>query len=258
MLAEGDRDKGRVRPKVVAAIPCYNEAGYIADVVRRTAAHVDVVVVVDDGSTDETVEVARAAGAEVRAHGTNQGPGAAARTCLQAGRELGADVLVTLDGDGQHDPDEIPAVVGPLLDGEAGAPGAPDIVIGSRFLGGYNNVARYRKFGIDVITTLYNVGARKKITDGQSCFRAYSRRALDTLQITEDGFGFSVETLVQARNAGLGIDEVSISCVYHEGSHSMNPVLHGVGVALMVVKHRALTVLGWRNGSHEQVGELRL
>jgi hypothetical protein len=81
---------------------------------------------------------------------------------------------------------------------------------------------------------------------------------LDTLQITEDGFGFSVETLVQARNAGLGIDEVSISCVYHEESHSMNPVLHGVGVALMVVKHRALTALGWRNGGHQQVGELRL
>jgi len=243
MSAEG----GREGPKVVAAIPCYNEAGYVGDVVRRTAAYVDVVVVVDDGSTDDTIEVARAAGAEVRAHGTNQGPGAAARTCLQAGRELGASVLVTLDGDGQHDPDEIPAVVAPLLVGEAGMPGTPDIVIGSRFLGGYNNVARHRKFGIDVITFLYNVGAREKVTDSQSCFRAYSRRAMDTLEITENGFGFSVETLVQARNAGLYIDEVSISCVYHEGSHSMNPVLHGLGVALMVAKHRALVAFGIRN-----------
>ena len=224
-------------PVIVAAIPCYNEADFIGDVVRRTLTHVDHVVVVDDGSTDGTAEAARAAGAEVRRHETNRGPGAAARTCLEAGRELGADVLVTLDGDGQHDPDEIPAVVGPVLAGES------DLIIGSRFLGGYNNVARYRKFGIDVITFLYNFGARNKITDAQSCFRAYGNRALQVLGITEDGFGFSVETLVQARNGGLSIDEVSISCIYHDQSHSMNPVLHGVGVALMVVKHRALAGL---------------
>ena len=241
-------EAGAGRPIVVAAIPCYNEASYIGDVVRRAAAHVDAVVVVDDGSSDSTAEAAQAAGAQVRRHGTNRGPGAAARTCLQVGRELGADVLVTLDGDGQHDPDEIPAVVGPLLGSEAGASASPDVVIGSRFLGGYTNVARYRKFGIDVITFLYNVGSRKKITDGQSCFRAYSRRALDTLCIHEDGFGFSVETLVQARRAGLCIDEVSISCIYHDESHSMNPVLHGVGVALMVVKHRALAAIGAARG----------
>jgi glycosyltransferase involved in cell wall biosynthesis len=249
MPVQGNRETGEEKPRVVAAIPCYNEANYIGDVVRRTAAHVGVVVVVDDGSTDSTVEVARAAGAQVRRHEVNRGPGAAARTCLEAGRELGAEVLVTLDGDGQHDPDEIPEVVAPVLDGQA------ELVIGSRFLGGYNNVARYRKFGIDVITFLYNLGAGEKITDGQSCFRAYSRRALDTLCIREDGFGFSVETLVQARNANLRIRESSISCIYHEESHSMNPVLHGVGVALMVVKHRFLAALGLRNGQPVPVAE---
>jgi len=227
---------------VVAAIPCHNEAQFIADVVRLTLPHVAAVVVVDDGSADGTAEAARAAGAQVRRHEVNRGPGAAARTCLQVGRELGADVLVTLDGDGQHDPPEIPSVVAPALAGEA------DLVIGSRFLGGYNNVARYRRFGIDVITFLYNVGAPVQITDGQSCFRAYNRRALEVLHVTENGFGFSVETLIQARNAGLRITEASISCVYHEESHSMNPVLHGVGVALMVVKHRALARLKLRNG----------
>jgi glycosyltransferase involved in cell wall biosynthesis len=240
---------------VVAAIPCYNEANYIGDVVRRTVPHVDAVVVVDDGSSDGTVEAARAAGAQVRQHETNRGPGAAARTCLEVGRELGADVLVTLDGDGQHDPDEIPAVVAPVLNAEANLPGGADVVIGSRFLGGYNNVARYRKFGIDVITFLYNVGSREKITDSQSCFRAYGRRALEMLQITENGFGFSVETLVQARNVNLRIWEASISCIYHEESHSMNPVLHGVGVALMVIKHRSLTALGLWNGQPVPVAQ---
>jgi glycosyltransferase involved in cell wall biosynthesis len=256
MPLEGNRSTGGGRPRVVAAIPCYNEANFIGDVVRRTAAHVDAVVVVDDGSSDGTAAAARAAGAIVRRHETNRGPGAAARTCLAAARELEADVLITLDGDGQHDPDEIPAVVAPLLDGQADGSGVADasavadVVIGSRFLGGYNNVARYRKFGIDVITFLYNVGSREMITDGQSCFRAYSKRALETLNITEDGFGFSVETLVQARRAGLHIGEASISCIYHEESHSMNPVLHGLGVALMVVKHRVLATLnGWRTHS---------
>lgn len=227
----------QLRPLVVAAIPCYNEARFIKNVVRRARNHADVVMVVDDGSTDDTTELAREADAQVIRHHTNLGPGAAARDCLQVGLDRQADILVTLDGDGQHNPDEIPEVIAPILKGEA------DLVIGSRFLGGYNNVAVYRRFGINVITFLYNLGANTKITDGQSCFRAYNRRALEALNITEPGFGFSVETLVQARNAALRIREVSISCVYHEESHSMNPVAHGVGVALMVVKHRVKALL---------------
>ncbi|HEY76496.1 MAG TPA: glycosyltransferase [Thermoflexia bacterium] len=232
------RPRGR-RPVVVAAIPCYNEARFIGDVVRRAREHVDAVVVVDDGSTDGTAEAARAAGAQVVRHEANRGPGAAARTCLEVGREMRADVVVTLDGDGQHNPDEIPEVVSPVLSGEA------DLVIGSRFMGRYNNVAAYRRFGINVITFLYNMGSSAKITDGQSCFRAYGRRALEVLNITEDGFGFSVETLIQARRAGLRIREVPISCVYHEESHSLNPVIHGVGVAWKVVEHRLRRLLEW-------------
>ncbi len=221
---------------IVAAIPCYNEANFIVDVVRRTQQHVDLVTVVDDGSTDDTILLAWAARAQVVQHPRNLGPGAAARDCLQVGRNTCADVLVTLDGDGQHNPEEIPDVIAPILAGEA------DLVIGSRFMGRYNNVARYRRFGIGVITFLFNLGASSKITDAQSCFRAYNQRALQALSITESGFGFSVETLVQARNAGLRIREVSISCVYHEESHSMNPVLHGLGVALMVIKHRLVSL----------------
>ncbi len=221
-------------PLTVAAIPCHNEERYIADVVRRSLPYVDRVVVVDDGSSDRTARVAEEAGAYVVRHRSNRGPGAAARSCLRAGVKFSADVLVTLDGDGQHAPEEIPDVMGPILAGEA------NLVIGSRFLGKTNNVARYRKFGIDVITFLYNVGCEDRITDAQSCFRAYGPAALKTIRITDDGFGFSVQSLIQARRAGLHIAERSISCLYHEGSHSANPVLHGVGVALDVVKYRAL------------------
>ena len=217
--------------KILAAIPCHNEAQFVANIVTQCREHVGAVIVVDDGSTDGTSQVAEAAGATVVRHDGNKGPGAAYRSCFQAARCTEADILITLDGDGQHDPEELPRILEPLL-----AKGA-DLVIGSRFLGDYQ-IARYRKFGIDVITWLYNLGSPVKVVDSQSCYRGYSQRALDTLQITESGFGFSVELLVQAREHGLVIREVPISCIYHSASHSINPVVHGVGVALMVVKHR--------------------
>ena len=219
------------QPRVVAAIPCHNEEPFISDIVRSARKHVHQAVVIDDGSSDRTSEAAEAAGATVVRHNGNRGPGTAYKSCFEAARALEADVLITLDGDGQHMPDELPGVLAPLLKGEA------DLVIGSRFLDDYE-IRRYRKFGIDVITWLFNVGSPVKVVDAQSCYRGYSKRALDTLTITESGFGFSVELLVQARQQGLVIQEVPISCIYHADSHSINPVVHGVGVALMVVKHR--------------------
>lgn len=228
--------------KVVAAISCLNEAKYISMVVSTALMYVDKVVVVDDGSTDETSQVAAKAGAQLVRHSRRLGAGAAARSCLQAGLDQGADVLITLDGDGQHNANEIPDVMEPVVQGNA------DLVIGSRFMGKANNVAAYRRFGIWVITTLYNVGASVTITDAQSGFRAYGRRALETLTITEDGFGFSVETLVEARRAGLRMIEAPISCLYHSESHSLNPVIHGVTVALDVVRQRMLTPNLYRNG----------
>lgn len=225
-------------PKIVAAIPCYNEESFIGGVVLKAMKYVDQVVVIDDGSSDGTSQAARAAGASVIIHETNRGPGAATRSCFEASKTYGADILVTLDGDSQHNPEEIPLVIAPILNGEA------DLVIGSRFLrqGQRINVPKYRRFGIDVITWLFNVGSRTRIADAQSCFRAYSRRLLDTLSITENGFGFSVEVLVQARQMSFPIREVAISCVYHANGSTINPVYHGLGVALATVKLRFKTL----------------
>ena len=227
----------RQRPKAVAAIPCHNEEPFIAHIVRSAQRHVPHVVVVDDGSSDGTSQAAEAAGATVVRHHVNKGPGMAYRACFEAARAQDADALITLDGDGQHLPEELPRLLTPLLGGAA------DLVIGSRFLDPYE-IPRYRKFGIDVITWLYNLDSPVKVVDAQSCYRGYSKRALDTLHIVESGFGFSVELLVQARELGLVIREVHISCIYHSASHSINPVVHGVGVALMVVKHRLKSL--WR------------
>ena len=219
------------RNKIVAIIPCLNEERFIGDVVARAIKHVDKVIVVDDGSSDNTAIVASQSGAEVISHGTRQGAGAATRTGFNAAIKYGAEIVVSLDGDGQHNPDEIPDVVKPVLAGKA------DLVIGSRFLC-TAEVPVHRKFGIDAITWLYNVGHKEKIVDGQSGFRAYSRKALEVIKITYPGFGFSIQTLVQPRKNKLKITEVPISCIYHDAGSTQDPVTHGFSVAWAVIKIR--------------------
>lgn len=222
----------QVRPRVVAGIPAYNEAKCIGEVIEKALRHVDEVIVADDGSIDDTARVAETAGAKVVRSKLNQGAGNATRLCLQAARDRNADVLITIDADGQHNAEEIPSVVAPLLDKEA------DLVIGSRFIEYVGDIPRYRRFGIGIITLLLNLAAKVKISDSQSCFRAYSKRAIENLDIMEKGFGFSIETLVQARRQGLVIKEVPISCVYDAHSHSLNPLVHGLRVALSVIRLR--------------------
>ncbi len=99
--------------KIIAVIPCLNEENYIADVVVRSRKYVDEVIVIDDGSTDLTAEIARKTGAEVISHAFSKGAGAATRTGFEAAKKHDADIVVTLDGDSQHNPDEIPAVMNP-------------------------------------------------------------------------------------------------------------------------------------------------
>jgi glycosyltransferase involved in cell wall biosynthesis len=189
--------------------------------------------VIDDGSTDNTAGAAQAAGAEVIRHKTNQGAGAATKTAFEAAKRRHADILVTLDGDGQHNPDEIPQLLAPILNREA------DLVIGSRFLRpNLRQMPKYRKFGINVITFLYNLGSKVRVSDSQCCFRAYNHRLIEAVSITEAGFGFSVQVLIQARKKGFTIKEVPISCIYHSQGSSLNPVIHGLGVAFNVIKHR--------------------
>lgn len=218
--------------KVLVAIPCFNEARFISDIVLQVKKYVPDVLVVDDGSTDGTADVAAKAGAILARHNRNMGAGAATWTALREARARKVDVLVSLDGDGQHAPEDLPSVLAPALEGSA------DIIIGSRFLNQGYRAPAYRKFGIDVITWLFNIGARMKIGDSQSCFRAYSRKAIESLSISEQRFAFSVELLIQARRLHLKIAEVPISCIYHSNGSSMNPIRHGLDVALAVVRLR--------------------
>ena len=164
-------------------------------------------------------------------------------------RELGADVLVTLDGDGQHDPSEVPSIIQPIVDGKA------DLVIGSRFLKGTENkeMPFYRRLGAKTISKLTKLSTRtsKGVADAQSGFRAYNKKALERMNLVEAGMGASVEILREARRKNLKICEVSCTCKYKNGeiaNSTEHPVRHGVGVVMallrLIVEEKPLMMLG--------------
>ena len=221
-------DDGGRKPLVVAAIPCFNEERFIGSVVLKARKHVDQVIVVDDGCTDASAEIAGSAGAVVVRHDCNQGVGAATRTAFRKAREMGADIMIRLDGDGQHNADEIPALIAPILRGEA------DVVVGSRFLEGKERPPFYRRIGQRVLTTTTNVGSGTHIKDSQSGFRAFSAKALEKMTLTEDGFGVESEMQFAIGRSGLKVVEVPIAVIYTDKA-KRNPVVHGVSVLSRVL-----------------------
>ncbi|MCK4474762.1 glycosyltransferase family 2 protein, partial [Candidatus Bathyarchaeota archaeon] len=211
--AEAGLDKIAVvegKPFVVVGVPAFNEEKTIARVVLQAQKYADRVVVCDDGSTDLTADIAERLGADVVRHKRNLGYGAAIKCLFRRAGELGADVLVTLDADGQHDPSEIPLLTKPIVEDEA------DIVIGSRLVDkrlAYT-MPWYRRAGVKFITRLVNNTSKHRVRDAQSGFRAYNRKSIGTLAMLENGMGVSVEILINARKQGLRIHEVSAKCDY--------------------------------------------
>ncbi len=220
--------------------------------------YVNRVVVCDDGSTDMTADIAKKVGADVAKHEDNMGYGVAMQTLFKKVRELDADAMVTLDGDGQHNPDEIPLLVEPVLEGKA------DVVIGSRFLGDSekNDVPRHRRFGIKVITKLTDAASNSALSDAQSGFRAYGRKALQSLNLNENGMGVSVEVLMEAKKHGLRVVELPTGCTYQglARTSTRDPVRHGVSVVMsimrLVVEEKPLLFLGVPGATFLSVGAL--
>lgn len=228
--------------KIVACIPAYNESKSIGEIVRAAKKYCTEVIVCDDGSIDDTVKVSRLAGALVVQHQSNGGYGTVIKTLLQEAKKIKADVTVTLDSDGQHDPSEIPKVIKPILNGDC------DMVIGSRFLSNKKNkpIPMYRSFGVKAITKLTKNLSYSHITDAQSGFRAYSKSALSKLVLFEDGMAISAEILMQAKDNNLLVKEVPITIRYDvENSSTHNPISHGLSVltkvfTFMSVRHPML------------------
>ncbi len=239
MQRRGGLDSSLVRPLIVACIPAKNEERTVARVIVETMRYVDKVIIVDDGSTDLTGEIAGKLGVEVIRHDENMGYGAALASLFKRAIELSPDIVVTLDADSQHDPREIPLLVEPITAGKA------DIVVGSRFLNG-GSMANgssngYRKAGIEAITKLSDAASYKGLTDSQSGMRAYSVKAAEVVIPSEQGMGASTEILMKASEAGLKVAEVPINVSYDvEKPSKINPVLHGFDVVLSTVKHLSM------------------
>ena len=217
--------------KSVAIIPAYNEEVALGSIILRTLQYVDEVIIVNDGSDDTTVEVARLAGAEIINHATNLGKGEALKSGFSAIGDV--DVVVTIDGDGQHNPDEIPSLIKPVI--EDGA----DLVNGSRYMNGpEENTPAYRRVGQQVLDNATNISAGIKVTDSQSGFRAFSPAACKCFRFYDTGFGIESEMLVDVAEAGLKIVEVPITVRYDVDGSTKNPVTHGVGVLLKITKDK--------------------
>jgi glycosyltransferase involved in cell wall biosynthesis len=226
---------------LVVVIPAYNEERFIGSTVLKALEYTPQVLVVDDGSKDETAHLAESAGAVVVRHARNQGKGAALNSGLMAACRMGADCVVTLDADGQHLPEEIRQVIQPITKDEA------DLVIGSRYLSIQNQVPLIRVCGHQLFNMITKWGSGVQVSDSQSGYRAFSRGALEVICFTSQGFSVESEMQFLANENGLRIAEVPVTIRYPD--QPKRPALvHGTlvlnGILRLVGQHRPLLYFG--------------
>lgn len=226
--------------KIIAGMPAFNESKYIGTLVLDTRQYVDEVIVIDDGSSDDTSKIASLAGATVVSHPINQGYGAAIVSIFNETRKRDPDILIILDADSQHNPSEIPSLIAGVSEGY-------DVVIGSREMQKHM-IPRYRRVGQKVLGRLTNLLSGEKIADTESGFRAYSRKAINELDLKETGMAISSEIIKSAATKKLRIGEVPVSVSYTGDGSSLNPVSHGTGVLrslfIMISEERPLLFFG--------------
>lgn len=222
--------------KIVVGLPAYNEAKNIAAIIIQLKRITDKIIVCDDGSSDLTSDISKALGAEVITHQKNLGYGASIRSIFLKAKEMDSDILVTFDADGQHRIEDITRVIDPILNKQC------DISIGSRFLSAESikEIPEYRKLGIKMITSFTNASISEKITDSQSGFRAYSRKALAEINPSDYGMGISTEILIKANSKNLKIAEIPITVLYEGDTSTHNPVSHGASVLVSTIKYTSI------------------
>ena len=221
--------------KVTIGIPAFNEEKNIAKMIVKLKKIYDEIIVCNDGSTDLTGEIAENLGVIVINHKQNLGYGAGINSIIKKSKEIDTDILVTFDADGQHKVEDVKKVIEPIKNGDA------DLVIGSRFLSKTKEkIPEYRKIGINIITKVTNAGLKKKITDSQSGFRAYSKDLISKLDISDMGMGISTEILIKTNSLGFRIAEIPITILYEGKTSTQNPISHGTSVLFSTIKYTSI------------------
>jgi len=215
----------------LAVIPCYNEAATIGTVVLKTKHHVDKVLVVDDGSEDDTAKIAIDAGAVVISHKKNVGKSSAIKTGFKYSIKNNFKYVITIDGDGQHNPDEIPNVLNDVINN------GHDISIGTRF-GFSTEMPGWRKIGKRVLDYATSFGSGGNVTDSQCGFRAFNHKAIKYITPKLNGEAFNVESeqLIVANDSGLKVGKTRVMCKYKGlDTSTKNPTSHGFSVLKYVL-----------------------
>lgn len=217
------------RDDVIALIPAYNAERFLGDVVRAASQYVPVLVV-NDGSQDRTLDVARASGARVIDQQPNQGKGAALQRGFREAIAAGASAVITLDADGQHDPNEIPLF---LAKYDAGK---PDLIIGER---DYSLMPLVRRTSNTIGRAAFSWAMGRRINDNQSGYRLLSRRLMEAVLASgERGFEFEMDMIVICVRRGWPIAGVPIATIYGEEKSNIKPMDHVVHFFRMVKNAR--------------------
>lgn len=205
--------------KIIAFMPAYNEEKFIGKVIDEIPRCVDKIIVVDDNSKDKTVEVSKKHGAIVVKHNVNKGSGACYKDGFKKSLELGADIIVLIHSDGQHEPAEIPRLIEPVISGEA------DYILGARTKSMYKKMPTLRLLGNKLISLLWSIAVGKWLEDALTGYHAISRKGLQKLDIDSWSDRYKVETdiLLDAALKGLRIKEVGVECIYGEEVSLVNP-----------------------------------
>ena len=227
----------------LVCIPAFNEEKPIVDVIKKSLNYADQVIVCDDGSLDLTAEQAKIAGAIVIKHKKNMGKGHAMKSLFKYARDVGADVIVTIDGDGQFLAEQIPSLFQPILENSY------DVVIGNRFSDD-EEMPSYRKIGNKMLDRITKLAADLPFSDTQSGFRSYSKKAIQSIDFSTNGFGVDSEILINAVDKGLKITETDVTVLYDTGlkTSTKDPVSHSMSVIGSLLEsiaiHHPLKYLG--------------
>ena len=219
---------------ITIGIPAFNEEKNIGKVIVTLKKITNDIIVCDDGSSDLTKEIAEGLGVKVISHTKNMGYGEAIKSIFNEAKKKEADILVTFDADGQHRPEDIMSLTKPIIDQEA------EVVIGSRFLKNETNMPKYRKIGVKVLTKVTNMSIKENLTDSQSGLRAYQKKVLQNISLTDSGMGISTEILIKSHQEEFRIVEVPIQILYGKDTSTHNPVSHGTSVLLSTIKYTSI------------------